>query len=100
MVNSAPLPFVLATHGEARLEIASGYIEFDRNGRFVDVLKLTVKENGETLDEEEDRVEGTWTQSGSTVTMMLDIGGSAPATVRGDTLTQVINDFTLRYVKE
>jgi hypothetical protein len=101
-VNGTPLPFILATQGEAWLEISSGYLQFNADRRFIDVLMLSVKEEGETLEEEEDRVEGTWSQSGSTVTMLLDAGGSVPVTVtvRGDTLTQVINQFTLRYVRD
>lgn len=95
-VNGQPLPFLLQQAGEDRLEVWSGYIRLDTDGRFEDNLTLRLVEDGEA-EEIPEVLEGNWAVSGSSVTMTLDLGGAFTAQVQGDALTQVFNEFTLVY---
>jgi hypothetical protein len=99
-VNQNALPFMLAQSqsGEDRVEVVSGYLKLEANGRFEDELMLRFTENGH-VEDEADAVSGVWVANGSTLTFTQDTGGSYTVLMRGDTLSQVINSFVLLYVR-
>jgi hypothetical protein len=99
-VNLQSLPFVIAqsASGADRVEVVSGHLKLEVNGRFDDELMLRFTE-GETVEDEADAVSGVWVANGSTLTFTQDGGGSYTVLMRGDTLSQVINNFVLSYVR-
>jgi urease beta subunit len=97
-INGQPLPFILEQAGANRLEMVSSTITFEADGRFTDVALLRLTQAGE-VQEVADTLAGTYAQSGHTVTLSPDDGGSLPLFVSGTTLTQTINIYTLVYTK-
>lgn len=97
-INAQPLPFTLEQAGTNRLEMVSSTITFESEGRFTDVALLRLTQAGE-VQEITDTLAGTYAQSGHTVTLSPDDGGSLPLFVSGTTLTQTINIYTLIYAK-
>jgi hypothetical protein len=100
LVNHNVLPFIVAQSpsGEDRVEVVSGYLKLEANGRFEDELVLRFTEDGH-VEDETDAVSGIWVANGNTLTLTQDTGVRYTVVVRGDTLSQVINGFVLHYVR-
>jgi hypothetical protein len=95
-INGQALPFTLQAVGADRVEITAGHIELDTAGRFEDMIALRITVDGE-VELEEDLETGTYVVSGNTVTLTMEGGGSYALLVQGETLTQVVGQYTLVY---
>ncbi|HSJ24864.1 MAG TPA: hypothetical protein VK929_09365 [Longimicrobiales bacterium] len=95
-VNGDELPFTLAADGDGSVEVMEGSIRFMTDGTFEDRLVVRFTE-GETHEDEEETLTGTYVVNGRIVTMSYASGGSSQVLVEGDRLTQTVNTFTLVY---
>src|SRR5688572_10432079 len=84
-VNGAILPVVFEENG-VREEVQSGVLQLNTNGTFTVTFNYRVTENGAVTNLTETE-NGTWTESGNTVTVVNSDGEQSGATRNGDRLT-------------
>ena len=85
-IGGKPLPGVIAENSSEKTELTSGSITLGANGVFT--LALAYRRTvGINAIESAGTSTGTWTRSGSTVTMRSGEGGVVPGTLSGTTIT-------------
>jgi hypothetical protein len=86
-VNGSALPFTVALSQNYQLELLGDVFVASENGTYTESATLRETENG-TATTTTEQTNGTWTQSGNTVTVTESGGaGTATATISGNTIT-------------
>ena len=95
-INGASLPFVIAQSGSDKSEILADVITLTGAGTYTETTTFRVTLSGvATTQSIPDG--GTYTVSGSTLTIHPDDGSTGTATWSGNTITAAVEGFTFVY---
>jgi hypothetical protein len=97
-INGEDLPVIIAQVGEDMIEVTEGTIRLNADSTFSDSTTFRITEGG-VVTIEEDGAVGTYTQSGTSVTLHPSEGAPYAVSVSGNTLTQTAGAFALVYQK-
>jgi hypothetical protein len=98
-INGNELPVTVERAGTDSLEVMEGSVTFnDANGTFADSILYRLTLDGEvTL--EDDVLTGTYTQTGTSLTLSTSGGGQYSMTLSDDLLSQTFASFSFVYRK-
>jgi hypothetical protein len=95
-INGQDLPVTIDQAGDDRIEVTFGAMTFNPDNTFTDSTTFHVTIDAELTVEDVVAV-GTYTQTGTAVTLTPTIGQTYQVSVSADMLTQTIAQFVLVY---
>lgn len=98
-VNGGGLPFIIAQSGADRYELVSDQFEFSADGSFSEIAVLRFTEGGITETEQVSDF-GTYTTTGTAVTLRYSDGYVSTGAFSGSQLTMTSEGLALVYRRE
>ena len=98
-VNGASLPAVISQTGTAKVEMVSNVVTAMAAGAYTDVYQVRTTINGQSTTTTT-TVTGTFSVSGTSVTLHSSTGGSSAGTIAGNTFTMNQDGLVLVFTKQ
>ena len=98
-VNGSAVPFILQGSGANKVEIVSDVFTFSSGGTFSERAVLRFTENGVVRDENYDD-SGTYTKSGTAITLRYTDSSTGSGTVDGNTMTLSGQGYSFVYARQ
>ena len=97
-VNGSPLPYTLQQSGTFKLEITSDAYALTDNGTWTEAWSERTTSNGQVTTETFTDA-GTYSRSGTAITLVSPGAGAVSGTVSGGTLTLAAQGFSLVFIR-